>query len=69
MKLNTLLSRAEVKKEWSRVMGLCHSLPPPQSVKVAIIPFIVPPNAHNFLEKVNRRETNLKVPEFKLTYL
>jgi hypothetical protein len=73
LKLNTLLSRAEVKKEWSGVTALCHNLPSchaPERVKDAIIPFIVSPNARFFfLEKVGRRETNLKVPEFKLSHL
>jgi hypothetical protein len=41
----------------------------PESVKVAIIPFIVSPNVQKFLEKVGNKETNLKVPEFKLSYL
>ena len=63
MKLNALLSRAEVKKEWSRVIGLCHSLPSrraPESVKVAVIPFIVSPNAHNFFGKSESERDKFK---------
>ena len=72
MKLNALLSRAEVKKEWTGVIALCHNLPSrhaPESVKVAISLCRRMHIIFFFLDKVGSRETNLKVPEFKLSYL